>query len=87
MENKFMLTTLDNPFDPFEDFRAWYDFDLENDHQTSSRIARLAQIDPEMSQKEQDEEQARVMEFIFDHDLEGKYIKVYEKQTATATNA
>ena len=87
MENKFMLTTLDNPFDPFEDFMAWYKFDLENDHQTSSRIARLAQIDPEMSQKEQDEEQARVMEFIFDHDLEGKYVKVFEKQTATATNA
>lgn len=87
MENRFMLTTLDNPFDPFEDFTAWFKFDLEKDHQTSSRIARLAQIDPEMSQKEVDEEQARVMEFIFNHDLEGKYIKVFEKQTATATNA
>lgn len=87
METRFMLTTLDNPFDPFEDFTAWYKFDLEKDHQTSSRIARLAQLDPEMSQKEMDEEQMRAMEFIFDHDLEGKYVKVWEKQTATATNA
>lgn len=87
MENKFMLTTLDNPFDPFEDFTSWFMFDLEKNHQTASRIARLAQIDSEMSQKEMDEEQARAMEFIFNHDLEGKYVKVFEKQTATATNA
>ena len=87
MTDKFMLTTLDNPFDPFVDFTSWYMFDCENDHNTSSRIARLAQLDPEMSQKEVDEEQARAMEFIFNHDLEGKYVKVWEKQTATAINA
>lgn len=84
---KFMLSTFDNPFDPFEDFTSWFKFDLEKDHQTSSRIARLAQIDPEMTQKEIDDEQTRVMEFIYDHDVEGKFIKVWEKQTATAENA
>ena len=87
MNERFMLSTLDNPFDPFDEFAKWYMFDCEKGHQTSSRIARLAQLDSEMSTKEIEAEQIRVMEFIYKHDLEGKYVKVWEKQTATAANA
>ena len=87
MEKGFMLTTLDNPFDPFDDFTSWFMFDCEKGHNTSSRLARLANIDSEMSQKEVDEEMERVMDFIVKYDLEDKYIKVQEKQNATATNA
>lgn len=81
MDDVFLLTTLDNPFNPFDDFTSWYMFDCEKGHNTSSRIARLAQIDSEMSQKEVNEEQIRVMEFILKHDLEDKYVKIWEKQT------
>ena len=87
MEKGFMLTTLDNPFDPFDDFTSWFMFDCEKGHNTSSRIARIAQIDSEMSQKEVDDEMERVMDLIVKYDFEDKYIKVQEKQTATATNA
>ena len=87
MENKFMLTTLDNPFDPFEDFTSWFMFDCEKGHNTSSRIARIAQIDSEMSQKEVDDEMERAMDLIVRYDLEDKYVKVFEKQTVTAVNA
>jgi hypothetical protein len=87
MEKGFMLTTLDNPFDPFDDFTSWFMFDCEKGHNTSSRLARIAQIDSEMSQKEVDEEMERAMDFIVKYDLEDKYIKVQEKQNATATNA
>ena len=87
MEKGYMLTTLDNPFDPFNDFTSWYMFDCEKGHNTSSRLARIAIIDPEMSQKEVDDEMDRAMDFIVKYDLEDKYVKVQEKQTATATNA
>ena len=87
MEKGFMLTTLDNPFDPFDDFTSWFMFDCEKGHNTSSRLARIAQIDSEMSQKEVDEEMERAMDLIVKYDLEEKYIKVQEKQNATATNA
>ena len=87
MDDRHMLTTLDNPFDPFNEFTSWYMFDCEKGHNTSSRIARLAQIDSEMSQKEVDDEMERVVNFIYDHDDEGKYVKVQEKQTATVKNA
>ena len=87
MEKGYMLTTLDNPFDPFNEFASWYMFDCEKGHNTSSRLARIANIDAEMSQKEVDDEMDRAMDLIVKYDLEDKYIKVQEKQTATATNA
>lgn len=87
MEKGYMLTTLDNPFDPFVDFTSWYMFDCEKGHNTSGRLARIANLDAEMTQKEYDDEMDRAMNFIVKYDLEGKYIKVQEKQTATATNA
>ena len=87
MEKGFMLTTLDNPFDPFTDFTSWYMFDCEKGHNTSSRIARVANLNSEMSQKEVDDAMDRAIDLIVKYDLEDKYIKVQEKQTATAVNA
>ena len=87
MEKSFMLTTTDNPFDPFNDFKSWYMFDCEKGHNTSARLARIANIDDEMTQKEVDDEMDRAMDLIVKFDLEDKYIKIEEKQTATATNA
>lgn len=87
METKYMLTTLDNPFDPFDDFTSWYMFDCEKGHNTSSRLARIANLDEEMTQKEVDDEMDRAMDLIVMYDLEDKYVKVQEKQNATATNA
>ena len=87
MEKGYMLTTLDNPFDPFDDFTSWFMFDCEKGHNTSSRLARIANLNSEMSQKEVDDEMDRAMDLIVKYDFEDKYIKVQEKQNATATNA
>ena len=87
MEKGFMLTTLDNPFDPFDDFTSWYMFDCEKGHNTSSRLARIANLNEEMTQKEADDEMERAMDLIVKYDFEDKYIKVQEKQTATVKNA
>lgn len=87
MANGYMLTTLDNPFDPFNDFASWFAFDLEKGHHTSSRIARIADLNSEMTQKEVDEEMERAMDLIVQYDFEDKYVKVQETQTATAANA
>lgn len=87
MANGYMLTTLDNPFDPFNDFASWFKFDLEKGHHTCSRIDRIANLSNEMSQKEVDEEMERAIDLIVKYDFEDKYIKVQEKQNATAVNA
>ena len=80
MNDHHMLTTLDNPFDPFEDFTSWYMFDCEKGYNTSSRLARIANIDSEMTEKEVDEEIERAINLIVKYDFEGIYIKVSKKK-------
>lgn len=87
IDQVYMLTTLDNPFDPFDEFSSWFDFDLEKGHFTCSRLARIAELNPEMTEKEKNEAMQKAIDFIIKYDLEDKYIKVQEKQNATATNA
>lgn len=36
-----MLTTFDNPFNPFEQFNEWFLFDIEKNYYSCSRLARI----------------------------------------------
>jgi hypothetical protein len=40
--NQSMLTTEDNPFDPFTQFDEWYAFDVEKEYYTCAYLARIA---------------------------------------------
>ena len=80
MENTFMLTTFDNPYNPFVDFSSWYMFDCENDHNTCGRLARLLNVDNEMTEKEVDEERIRAIDFMLKYDFEGIYFKGTEEE-------
>lgn len=42
MASKCMLTTVDNPFDPFEQFTSWFMFDEEKGYHTCSYLGRIA---------------------------------------------
>lgn len=77
MNNKdCMLSTNDNPFDPFEQFEEWFMFDVEKGYYSCSRLARIAKLSDEMSQKEIDEETERAIDEIIKYDFTNKYIKV-----------
>ena len=80
METTHMLTTFDNPFNPFVDFSSWYMFDCEKQHNTCGRLARLAELDSEMTEREVNAEKERVMDFIVQYDLEGIFFKGTEEQ-------
>lgn len=40
-----VLTTIDNPYNPKEDFTKWYQWDTQNGYNTSEYIGRLADYD------------------------------------------
>lgn len=80
MENTYMLTTFDNPYNPFVDFRSWYMFDCEQGHYTSSRLARIAEVDSEMTEREINTEKERAMQLITKYDLENKFFYGTEEQ-------
>lgn len=51
-----MLTTVDNPFDPFTDFDRWYAFDMRAGYNTTGLLARIVRTSDELS--EADDSQA-----------------------------
>jgi hypothetical protein len=71
-----MLTTIDNPYDPFEQFTSWFAFDVEKGYNTCGRLAKLVQISDEMSQKERDDEIDRAMNQMIELDFLNLYILV-----------
>ena len=42
-----MLTTVDNPFDPFDNFDEWYKIDMQFGYNTCGLLARIAPAPPE----------------------------------------
>ena len=74
--NEVMLTTIDNPFNPFDDFENWRMFDIEKQHYTCERLARIVNLSEEMSQSEVDAETERAIDEIIKYDVEDIYQKV-----------
>ncbi len=53
---KVMLSTIDNPFNPFEDFNSWFLFDVEKGYNSCSYLARIAKTSNEFTEEEEAEE-------------------------------
>ena len=76
MESKVMITTFDNPFDPFEQFTLWDLFDKEHGYNSWERIVRLANFTEDMSLKEEDAEIERAIDRLIDIDPISMWKKV-----------
>lgn len=83
MAKDHMLTTLDNPFNPFEDFDSWFMFDVEKGYYSCSRLARITNITDDMTQKEESDEIERAIDEIIKYDPLNIYIKVSEEEDLT----
>jgi len=53
MVEEWMLTTTDNPFNPFTDYKQWYTWDATKGYHTPSLLARLTITSDEMSYEDQ----------------------------------
>lgn len=49
-----MLTTTDNPYDPFDEFDEWYAFDLQLGYDTLGLLARVGVISNDLSEADED---------------------------------
>jgi hypothetical protein len=50
---EYMLTTVDNPFNPFTRFEEWLEYDISMGYNTSSFLARIANVSDDLSQTDQ----------------------------------
>ena len=71
------ITTVDNPFIPFDDFIKWYLFDCEKGYNTCSYLARIAKTSEELSDSENIVEIERAIDDIIKHD----HLNIYKKVT------
>lgn len=79
MAKQFALTTVDNPYNPFEDFASWNSFDLDHNYNSSALLARIAKISDEMSDTEEDIEVERAIDEIIKYDFQNIYQKVSQE--------
>ena len=76
MNRQVTVTTVDNPFNPFDDFNSWFMFDIEKGYYTSNKLGRLTHLRDDMSEQEENEEVERAVDELIKIDPLDLYIKV-----------
>jgi hypothetical protein len=76
MSKKIMLTTFDNPHSPFDDFPAWYAFDVSSGYNTSIFLARILVDSDQLSEEDQDRAVELAIDEIIQENVNGMYRKV-----------
>lgn len=81
-----MLTTLDNPFDPFTEFTEWYAFDEDKGYHTSGLLARYASTSDELSSTDLELVIDQAIDYVLQDHALGQYKKVYPKPESDGLN-
>ena len=82
MDTETMLTTFDNPYDPFDNFDEWFMFDVNKGYYTCSLLARIAKSSEDFSVTEDKLETERAIDEIINHD----FLNIYKKVTRNVSN-
>lgn len=71
-----MLTTKDNPYNPFDNFNSWYMFDMDKGYNSSAYLDRIARTSDALSDEENMAEIERAIDEIILYDVQDLYRKV-----------
>jgi hypothetical protein len=71
------ITTIDNPYDPFEEFTKWFLYDVEKGYNTCAYLDRVALTCPSFTDEENQEEIEKAIDDIINADFMHIYKKVY----------
>ena len=75
MAKQTMLTTNDNPFDPFTQFEDWLQFDDTLGYKCCETLARFVEDSDSLSDEEKHEE----IEAAIDRIIEIDFLNIYKK--------
>lgn len=76
---EFALTTIDNPYSPWDQFDEWYSFDVSHGYNTCAYLARIAKTSDSLSAADYTLAVNLAIEEILRLNLTGKYKRVTEK--------
>jgi hypothetical protein len=76
MPTEYMLTTIDNPFDPFTQFDQWFQWDESAGYHTSSLLARITMSSDELSEADQAVAIQNAIDEVVNENVSGMFRKV-----------
>jgi hypothetical protein len=71
-----MLTTVDNPFDPFTQYDEWYRFDTSAGYNSCALLARIVRSSDELSEPDQSAAEEAAIDEIVTVNASGMHKKV-----------
>ena len=71
----FALTTVDNPYDPFDEFEKWYMFDNDRGYNSCAYLARIARTSDALSPREN----TQALEEAIDDIIRLDFMNIYKK--------
>lgn len=81
MSDLHMLTTIDNPFDPFTEYDEWEAYDESAGYYSSALLARITLSSDELSEADQDIALELAIDEIVKENTLGVYKKVSQKSS------
>lgn len=75
MAEESMLTTIDNPYNPFTQFEEWQAYDIQKGYNTCNFLARIADTSYNLSP----DEEAEVIEAAIDEIVKENVLGIYRK--------
>lgn len=73
---EYMLTTVDNPFNPFTMFDEWLAYDINKGYNTSSFLGRIARVSDDLSEVDQALSIQQAIDEIVTENVSGMWRKV-----------
>lgn len=77
MDDDSMLTTIDNPWNPFTNFMEWYTWDHQAGYNTPSLLARIAKISDDLSDSDYNLAIGEAIDEIVKVNASGVHVKAF----------
>lgn len=81
-DNDHMLTTVDNPWNPFTNYDEWYEFDQDAGYNTPGLLARVANATTDLSDSDYDREIENAITEIVVQNVSGMHVRASRPQIA-----
>jgi hypothetical protein len=72
-DNDIMLTTIDNPWNPFTNYEEWYAYDRAQGYDTPGYLARITRMSFDLSDEDQEQAILNAINEIIQLNIRGIY--------------
>lgn len=77
-DDDHMLTTIDNPWNPFTNYDEWYQWDRAHGYDTPGYLARIAKVSNDLSDADIDDAIEQAIDTIVTENVNGMYRKAVQ---------